>query len=188
MHLKRSKSWVKVLVAAGSLSLVACGDEPAPAPVAKTFPAPTAAANIQPAAPAQPILMANSVTQAAGEPTAPAVYTYDFTIRDPFRPYISKQQEDQTVDSCGPLCTYDVGQFNVSGIIWGISQPAAMLRAPDGKPYIVKVGSPIGRNKGKVVSISKERIAVLEKYVNYRGEVVTNRVDIELPAEGGTRK
>lgn len=171
----------RVYLIAGALFTAACGEDatqapPPPPRPAMTVPAPGAAPGA-----------ATAVTAPAAV-TAPLEYTYDVSLRDPFVP-VSPQPHHAGEDvECGPLCQYDISQFRINGIVWGISQPAAMLRAPDGKPYIVKVGTPLGRNKGKVVSITKDRIAVLEKYVNYRGEVVTNRVDIELPSEGGTRK
>lgn len=164
---------------AGALTMVACGESTPPAQKKAANAAKGATGDL--GATAAPATGATAVT-------APVEYTYDVTIRDPFKPIIPGPRDQEGAEDCGPLCQYDISQFRINGIIWGISQPAAMLRAPDGKPYIIKVGTPIGRNKGKVVSITKDRIAVLEKYVNYRGEVVTNRVDIELPSEGGSKK
>jgi Tfp pilus assembly protein PilP len=162
----------------GALGLLACGEEPV---------ATTPAAGTPAAGGVAPKQAAGAATTATAEPP-PVEYTYDTSVRDPFQPskLVTSDQSDDT--GCGPLCQYDTSQYKVLGIIWGISQPTAMLGAPDGKPYIVKMGAPIGKNKGKVVSITKDRIAVLEKYVNYLGEVVTNRVDITLPDQEGARK
>jgi Tfp pilus assembly protein PilP len=168
------KKLLLLVMVGGSFGVAACNNEPPPPPKAKAK-ASTASSN---AAPTQ-------VTSATVV-TAPTEYTYDTSLRDPFQPAKIITSESSGESECGPLCQFDTSQFHVKGIIWGISQPTAMLSAPDGNPYIVKMGASIGKNKGKVVSITKDRIAVLEKYVNYRGEVVTNRVDIEL--QEGARK
>lgn len=187
MMLRTLKQIPFVCLAAGALAVAGCGDEEAPPPPAPAA-APAAPEAPAPAAAAAPKAAATAV--AATAPTAvsaPVEYTFDVSLRDPFEPVNPQAHAVESNVDCGPLCNFDLAQFRITGIIWGISQPAAMLRGPDGKPYIVKVGMNIGRNKGKVVSITKDRIAVLEKYVNYRGEVVTNRVDIELQVEGGIR-
>lgn len=177
MALLSTRKLGTVLAFAGALALSACGDEvSAPAPVSSAGPSATA-----------PRPAAGTVTTATVD-AVPAEYTYDTSIRDPFQPSQLVTKDSAGENDCGPLCQFDTSQFKVLGIIWGISQPTAMLGAPDGKPYIVKMGAPIGKNKGKVVSITKDRIAVLEKYVNYLGEVVTNRVDIQLPDQEGARK
>jgi type IV pilus assembly protein PilP len=183
------KTFAVACLAAGALVAPGCGEgekAAAPAgaaPAAAPAPAGAASKTATAAAPA-----AVTATAAPAAVSAPVEYTFDVSMRDPFLPVNPQARTELGAPiECGPLCTFDVSQLKITGIVWGISQPAAMLRAPDGKPYIVKVGTPIGRNKGKVVSITKDRIAVLEKYVNYRGEVVTNRVDIELPVEGGIR-
>ncbi len=173
------RQFAVVCAASGALGLMACGEEPtATAPAAVT--APAAAVGAKPAS-------SPAVTTATVE-AGPSEYIYDTSVRDPFQPSKLITAESPGDITCGPLCQYDTSQFKVLGIIWGISQPTAMLGAPDGKPYIVKMGAPIGKNKGKVVSITKDRIAVLEKYVNYLGEVVTNRVDIQLPDQEGARQ
>ncbi len=159
----------------------ACGDTPTPpAPAPAPAPAPQAARPVPQAAAASP-----ETEEPAAEETSE--FAYDISLRDPFQPAAGAAGA-QEATHCGPLCQYDVGQYRIIGIVWGIAQPVAMLRSPDGKPHIAKVGTPIGKNNGKIVSISKDRLVVLEKYVNYRGEVVTNRVDVELPTEEGARR
>lgn len=164
------------------VTCVACGEEAAPpnkpAQQASAKPPEAAKAPVPAATPAPSTTAANPVTM-------PEQYTYDITLRDPFRSILVQASPAST--SCGPLCEADVSRFRVIGIIWGIAQPTAMVQAPDGKPYIVKIGTPIGRNNGKIVSISQNRIAVLEKYVDHTGAVVTNQVEIELPEQGARK-
>ena len=159
------------------LSLAVCGGD-APPQQAQTSPAARSAPQPEP----QPV-----EPEEEEEPEPTIEYTYDASIRDPFQP-VDLGPERSARPDCGALCNFDVGQFRLIGIVWGISEPVAMLRAPDGKPHVAKVGMPIGQNNGNIVSIANDRVAVLEKYVNYRGEVVSNRIDIELPAEGGNRR
>jgi type IV pilus assembly protein PilP len=114
-------------------------------------------------------------------------YSFDMSLRDPFQPVAVERRADPAED-CGPLCNFDLAQLRITGIIWGLAESVAMVRAPDGKSYVVKVGMPIGRNNGKVVSVMDDRIVVLEQYVNYRGEVVSNRVDVQLAQREGARR
>lgn len=164
------------LLSSLSVTLIACGDDTPPQP-ARQAPAAQQAPTPQPQA---------AEVEEEEEEVIPR-YSYDSSIRDPFRP-VDLGPEQSARPDCGPLCNYNVAQFRLIGIVWGIAEPVAMLRAPDGKPYIAKQGMPIGKNNGNIVSIANDRVVVLEKYVNYRGEVVTNRVYIELPTEGGNRR
>ncbi len=111
------------------------------------------------------------------------VYVYDmFRSRDPFQPYISpKKVKLNTGPIVHPLQKYDLSSLSLKGIVWGISTPTALIEAPDGKGYAVKVGTPIGKNGGKVWKILPDKVIILEKYVDYKGEIKTRKVYLTLP-------
>lgn len=118
--------------------------------------------------------------------------------RDPFKPLIEKQ--DQDVGSRikkikpdrpkGPLEKFELAQLRLMAIIVVKGTPTAMVKAPDGKSYTVRVNDYIGMNSGQVKKIetkvvdvdhlgmriekSPDRIVVEEKGVDsYSGKEVT---------------
>ena len=106
--------------------------------------------------------------------------------RDPFRsPFDDMDEfnplkpENQSILS--PLQNYEVNSFSVKGIVWGISSPTAMVQAPDGNSYIVKTGTLIGRNWGKVVKIKRDSIVILEQSPLPGGGKVSNMIELKLP-------
>ncbi len=111
------------------------------------------------------------------------IYTYDmFRSRDPFQPYIGNRKiKLKTGPIVHPLQKYDLSSLSLKGIVWGISSPTALIEAPDGKGYSVRVGTPIGKNGGKVWKILSDKIIILEKYVDYKGEIKTRKVYLTLP-------
>ncbi len=112
-----------------------------------------------------------------------SVYVYDmFRSRDPFQPYISpKKVKLSTGPIVHPLQRYDLSSLSLKGIVWGLSSPTALIETPDGKGYSVRVGTPIGKNGGKVWKILPDKVIILEKYVDYKGEIKTRKVYLTLP-------
>lgn len=81
-----------------------------------------------------------------------------------------------------PLQNYDVNSFVVTAIVWGVSSPTAMVAAPDGQTYVVKTGTLIGRNWGRVIKIKHDRIVVLEtKTLPSGGGKVSHMIELQLP-------
>ena len=121
-----------------------------------------------------------SVTKTVKRP-----YVYDiFRSTDPFQPYIStKKTKVVTGPIVNPLQKYELSSLSLKGIVWGISSPTALIEAPDGKGYNVKVGTPIGKNGGKVLSILTDKVIVLEKFVDFKGEIKTRKVELDLPTK-----
>lgn len=106
--------------------------------------------------------------------------------RDPFRSLleirkpVAERREPQT-----PLEQFDLSQIRMVGAIIGMDRPRAMVNAPDGKSYIVTIGTRMGKNNGKVVSIDQNRIEVEESFYDFADEVRTSRQAIELPKREG---
>lgn len=108
--------------------------------------------------------------------------------RDPFRSIFDEVGgekeaiEEDTILS--PLQDYDVESFIVTAIIWGISSPTAIVQAPDNETYVVRTGTLIGRNWGRVVKIKHNAIVILEQtLLSNSGEKVSNLIELPLPIE-----
>ncbi len=94
----------------------------------------------------------------AGNPANPEtdVFTYRAAgRRDPFEPLVTKQKKAArvVVKPRGPLQKYELSQFRLMAVLVVKGRPMAMVKAPDGKSYPVKIGNEIGRYEGKVVNI-----------------------------------
>jgi len=105
--------------------------------------------------------------------------------RDPFRSIFDDGDEQEWIGGGGdiltPLQNYDVNSFVVSAILWGVSSPTAMLIAPDSESYIVKTGTLIGREWGRVVKIKSDAVVVLEQTTLLTGIKVSNLIELKLP-------
>ena len=78
---------------------------------------------------------------------------------------------------------YDIGQLKLVGIVWGIKEPRAMVEDATGLGYIVKIGTLIGPNEGKVKAIKPTEVVIEESFVDFYGARKTQEVSMKLPAE-----
>ena len=93
--------------------------------------------------------------------TAPGVLVDSFSYnpagrRDPFVPLVNKLQKSSRVAVSkprGPLQKYELTQFRLMAVLVVKGRPMAMVKAPDGKSYPLKIGDEIGRYEGRVVNI-----------------------------------
>ena len=60
-----------------------------------------------------------------------------------------------------------------------------MVEDATGRGYTVRIGTKIGNNGGKIVSIEEDRINVVETTVDFTGEVHKNPVVMNLQTGGG---
>ncbi|MDA3903803.1 MAG: pilus assembly protein PilP [Desulfuromusa sp.] len=86
--------------------------------------------------------------------------------RDPFKPLIQEKQKIAKVvkgrpDKIkGPLEKFELSQYRLIALIVVKGVPRAMVKAPDGKSYTVKVGEYIGMNDGIVKNIETKVVAI----------------------------
>lgn len=86
--------------------------------------------------------------------------------RDPFKPLIEKKEKIATKTHArseeikGPLEKFELDQFRLIAIMIVNGAPRAMVNAPDGKSYTVKVNDFIGLNGGKVTNIETKIIDI----------------------------
>lgn len=155
------------MVVGGFLVLAGCQEPPPPPPpqkIEKETPPP-------------------ATEQAAGkqeEEEKEPEYTYDPAgRREPFKTLVKEQIPEEpreliTPDpeiQLGPLQKFDVKQLKLTGIILGGLGDYARVVAPDGKPYTLHIGTPVGQHEGEVVSITDNSVVVKEIYRYEGGEV-----------------
>jgi len=117
--------------------------------------------------------------------TKEADYFYDPTNKiDPFKSFISIKDEIEGEAEEEPrtyLETLDISQLTVSAIVLSGKDSWALIRDSKGDGHVIKVGTPIGKNRGKVARITKNEIIVREQYKNIKGKIITRDISIKLP-------
>ena len=104
--------------------------------------------------------------------------------RDPFRPLgLKTKVSRRRRANLSPLERYDLGQLKLVGIVWDIKEPIAMVEDTAGLGYIVKVGTPIGANEGKVKAIEPTEVVIEESYIDFYGARKDREVSMRLPKE-----
>lgn len=162
------------------LILAACGKDQAQAPAPGQPPQAVAV-------PPKPIL--NRISSAVRLPSVP-VNLFDFSNKkDPFKPFVTVKTEPvkspeslkKTLRNSLPIHSFDVSQFKLIGIITGGHGNEAMVTDPAGKGYVLKVGMSIGKNDGRITSISLSGVDVLEQFKDDNGRVRKEKILLTLP-------
>ncbi len=104
--------------------------------------------------------------------------------RDPFRSFITKDSVAIENRPETPLQKYEIDQFRLVAIIWGIDDPVAMVEDPEGMGHFLRKGTLIGKNWGKVVRISPTEVIVAEEYRDFEGKLIVNEIPLKLESEG----
>ncbi len=103
--------------------------------------------------------------------------------RDPFKPLIQIKQKVATKIKGrpeklkGPLEKFELSQYRLIALMVVKGVPRAMVKAPDGKSYTVKVGAYIGMNDGFVRKIETKVVAMDEN--GLRVEKSPDRIVVE---------
>lgn len=104
--------------------------------------------------------------------------------RDPFHPLALKPKATRRPrENLSPLERYELGQLKLVGIVWDIREPTAMVEDTAGLGYIVKVGTPIGSNEGKVKAIKPSEIVIEEIETDFFGKRKKRETTMKLPRE-----
>ena len=104
--------------------------------------------------------------------------------RDPFRSIRFVDAEEQT-KTFGPLGDFELGQLELSAVIWDASNPRALILDPGGRSYIVREGSAIGKHNGQVIHIGDNLVLVKEAYEDFAGERTTRDVELRIRMSQG---
>ena len=174
-----------ILALALAAGLTGCGDESdtsaaALSKVVRKAPSPAA-----PPAPEKET-PADVASAATTDETEEAVNTYVAEgKRDPFRSFRFKQPERPEAPA-GPLADFDLAQLVVLGVVWNTKNPRALVSDPEGRSFVLRRGSPIGKNNGRVIRIDDDLILVQEKFVDFEGTESTKDVEMHIrKSQGG---
>jgi type IV pilus assembly protein PilP len=136
------------------------------------------------------IAATSNVTRATKPGTIPGVYNGNDKI-DPFQPLINdkpvtvKKDKRKKRMPMTPLERIDLSQLKLVGIIMASSGNRALVEESSGKGYVVKKGTYIGANSGKVVKIRKEKVVVEEEFEDVFGKTKVRQREIRLPKPPG---
>jgi type IV pilus assembly protein PilP len=84
-----------------------------------------------------------------------------------------------------PLEKIDLSQLKLVGIILASSGNRALVEESNGKGYVIKDGTYVGTNAGKVVKIEKDKVVVAEEYEDVLGNVTLRNKELKLPKPPG---
>jgi Tfp pilus assembly protein PilP len=149
MHPRSRQDLLGAIALAALVGLSGCSDGGSPS--APQAPKP---AQAQPAKPA---------ASAAAPVKAAAVYVYETkNRRDPFRPLIMPRVETTTRGKCQPgqpgLGCLDVKELKLAGIVWGQRGYYALVEAPNGAGYVLRVNDTVGED-ARVTKIASDIVA-----------------------------
>jgi type IV pilus assembly protein PilP len=167
----RQQLLMAIAIIACAILLAGCEKEQAPAQSAGKAAAKPPAAAVPPPGEAE---------------TAPAETKFVYQVegrRDPFVPLIATKKTAGDFEH--PLEAFDLPQFQVKAVIVGMGETKAMVAAPDGKSYILKVGMRIGKANGVIKDINRERVLVEEQYQDLTGNLRKNIQELKVPGREG---
>lgn len=153
--------------------LVGCGGKKAPPPQPRSAPS---------AAKAAPAIM----SMAEERVSVPSYIYSPVGKRDPFRSYYKVMKGGKPKPKVGGILThFEIDQLKLTAIISGIARPRAQVELPDGKGVVVKVGTRIGKNYGRVVRIKSDEVVIAEDFRDHLGRKMTNYIHMRLEKKPG---
>ena len=129
----------------------------------------TAVAPAPPAAPAPAEAPAPAAVMPGGLLVPGSEFRYDPAgRRDPFKSLLQLEQKQRDITLLPPIQQFELDSAKVVGVVIDpVSGAQAMVKAPKGQTFVVRVGTIIGKNEGEVVEITLEGIRVLEKFLDF---------------------
>jgi len=179
------KGFATSLLLGISLMLGGCERE---APKPTKVPMPPVGKKAAPAAPAQTV--SPSPVEVKAAPSVIITYTYDPKGKtDPFKPLVVERTETASgkkeagefiSEGATPLERVDLAQLKLVALIWDIPQPRGLIEDATGNGYILSVGTPIGKNKGKITQITSTGVVISEKYESSAGKFKSRDITLKL--------
>jgi hypothetical protein len=74
----------------------------------------------------------------------------------------------------------DLKKLRFNGVVWNGAGNMVLVETPDKKGHTARKGTLIGANFGAVESISQEKVIVVERMLDYKGDPVAKTVEVEL--------
>ena len=103
--------------------------------------------------------------------------------RDPFMAYTEETAVGREELPRAPLEQYSLEQLKVTAIVWGITDPRALILAPDDQSYIVRKNMRMGNHRGRISKITRQSVFVEEEYRDPTGKLVVNEQEMEIRPE-----
>jgi len=96
-------------------------------------------------------------------------FHYDATARrDPFKSLLQLEKKQRDITQLPPIQQFDLESVMVVGVIVDpLRGTQAMVRAPSGQTFVVRVGTVMGKNEGEVVEITLQGIRIVEKFLDF---------------------
>ncbi len=171
-RLRTALGWLAVVCLLG-----ACGPEGPETPPQPVKPA---------LAPRVPKPAAAKPVQQPKAPEPPFVYNPE-GLRDPFQPFIKlvpekeRKKAPEVFVPKTPLQRYAVEELRLVGVVWRDGNLSrALIEDPEGKGYVVRVGTLVGDRGGKIVAIHPDKVVIEERIVDLLGEVQQHTVTLRL--------
>ena len=112
-------------------------------------------------------------------------------MRDPFESYLTvlERQSKQRLEihrSAGPghdpepLEAFDIGALKLVAIMQMGASRAARVEDPEGQGYVVRVGSYIGRDNGRIENITARSVEIMEDEFSATGEIIKRQAKLTL--------
>ena len=104
---------------------------------------------------------------------------------DPFKSFIVLQEQNKKEKDEKPrtyLETLELSQLNISLIIIGKEDSWAMVTDNKGEGHVIKIGTPIGINRGVVYKIQSGEVIIKEEFRNYKDEKEIRYVSKKAPS------
>jgi type IV pilus assembly protein PilP len=151
--------------------------------------APKAAAPAKPAAAPGPTARApEGVPPAAAPVEVKDAYVYSpIGKRDPFRNPLDDMVTSRAIESHCPLCRWAVDQLKLVAVVTGTANPLAMVEDPDGIGHMIRQGTQVGKNSGKVTAIRRDQVVIAETTHDPFGKLVESRIVLRIaPSQAET--
>ncbi|NCO59109.1 MAG: hypothetical protein COZ70_05910 [Deltaproteobacteria bacterium CG_4_8_14_3_um_filter_51_11] len=122
------------------------------------------------------------------QPGAKDTYRYSPEGKpDPFRSFLAVKEVIPQAQEDGRPKTYletlDLSQLDLIAIVLTPKGSWAMVKDAKGLGYPIVHGTPIGLNGGVVVKILDGKVAIREKFRDFRGRIITREIEKKLYKE-----
>jgi type IV pilus assembly protein PilP len=117
-----------------------------------------------PSAPADKANPADKTANIA-QPIESFLQTFDYDPSGRRDPFALPERAGPVGGQTGPILPlqrYDIDQLRLTGIIWDVLKPKAMVRDPAGQVHIISPNDKLGKNNGYVAVIREGEIVVVE--------------------------
>ena len=112
---------------------------------------------------------------------------------DPFKPLfqekaeLPKKRTRKRRAPRTPLERLALSQLKLTAILMAPSGNRALVQEASGKGYVIKAGTYIGLDGGKVIEIQKDRVVIEEEVEDFIGKLSKRKKELKLPKPAGDR-